>query len=122
VKYLIALKNAALIIAVLLINAVAFSTHTSAMPAMSHEMNGGMKHSSSDSASCATLCRTAVFSKDESVDSDNDEENDEPAVPFYVQSQSWLLGDTQVNQRKYADSVKPPPKIPIYILYGVFRV
>lgn len=120
-QYLIALKNTALMVAVLLLNLVSFSVHTSAMPAMSHEMNSGMKHSSSDSASCATLCRTAVFSKEESLDSNNGEENDEPVVPFYVLTEGWHFNDSIVSQERYADSVKPPPKIPIYILYGVFR-
>lgn len=120
-KYLKALKNVALVLAVLLLNSVTFAAHTSAMPAMSHEMNGSMHHSSSDSTSCATQCRTAVLSKEELVSSSNDEEDDEPAIPFYAQNQTWLFSDTQVTQKLYADSVKPPPKIPIYILYGVFR-
>ncbi len=81
-----------------------------------------MKYSSSDSASCATLCRTAVLNKDESIDSDYDEENDEPAVPFYLLTKAEQFNDNTVNQKIYAESVKPPPKIPIYILYGVFRV
>ena len=93
-QYLITLKNTALIVAVLLLNLVSFSVHTSAMPAMSHEMNSGMKHSSSDSASCATLCRTAVFSKEESLDSNNGEENDEPVVPFYVLTEGWHFNDS----------------------------
>lgn len=121
-KHLFALKNIAVIVAVLFLNSVASLAHTSAMPAMTHEVNGGMKYSSSDSASCATLCRTAVLNKDESIDSDYDEENDEPAVPFYLLTKAEQFNDNTVNQKIYAESVKPPPKIPIYILYGVFRV
>lgn len=120
-KYLKAFKNAALVVAVMLLNSVTFAAHTSAMPTMSHEVNGGMHHSSSDSASCATQCRTAVFNKEELVASNNDEEDDEPVLPFYLQNQARQFSDSQVSQKLYADSVKPPPKIPIYILYGVFR-
>jgi hypothetical protein len=122
VKYLIAIKNVSLIVAILLLNSLAFSTHTSAMPAMSHDINSGMKHSTSDSASCATLCRTAVLNKDELVDSDYDEENDEPAIPFYLLTNVGQFNNDSVSQKIYAESVKPPPKIPIYILYAVYRV
>lgn len=122
-KYLIVLKNAALILAVIILNSVAFSAHTSAMPVMSHEMSDStVHHNSNDSASCVTQCRTVVFNKDEYIDSDYDEDNNEPVVPFYVLSEDWQFSNNLVSQKLYAESVKPPPKIPIYILYSVFRV
>ncbi len=88
---------------------------------MSHEMNG-MSHSSSDATSCATLCRTAVINKEDNVINDDESEDDtEPAIPFYAQDQLLLTDEKSVSQRLYAAEIKPPPKIPIYILYGVFR-
>ena len=120
-KYLKILKNAALLLAILLLNSVSLASHASAMPVMAHDM-AGMNHKTSDNTSCATQCRSAVLNQEEAINSRNDEEDDEPIVPFYAQSQTWLISDTELSQRLYADSVKPPPKIPIYILYGVFRV
>lgn len=119
-KYLKILKNAALLLAILLLNSVSLASHTSAMPVMAHDM-AGMNHKTSDSTSCATQCRTAVFNQEEATNSSYDEDDD-PVAPFYVHTQAWVFSDTQVSQRLYADSIKPPPKIPIYILYGVFRV
>jgi hypothetical protein len=91
------------------------------MPMTAHEL-GSMNHETSSSASCATLCRTAVINKDEFLNLELDEENDEPTIPFYAQGVVFKFSEIHVNQRIYADSVKPPPKIPIYILYSVFRV
>ncbi len=109
------------VFAILLFNTFSSSLHASAMPMNSHEM-GGMNHETGSSASCATLCRTAVINKEEILNLENDVENDEPTIPFYAQSEVWIFSEIHVNQRIYADSIKPPPKIPIYILYGVFRV
>lgn len=106
---------------VLLINTFGSALHTSAMPMTSHDM-GSMNHETSSSVSCATLCRTAVINKEDILNLENDEENNEPTIPFYAQSEVWKFSEIHVNQRIYADSVKPPPKIPIYILYSVFRV
>lgn len=88
---------------------------------MSHDM-AGMNHKASDNTSCATQCRTAVFNQDEAINSRYDEEDDEPVVPFYAQNENLYFSDVIKAGKIYADSVKPPPKIPIYILYGVFRV
>lgn len=120
-KYLKVLKSVALLFAVLLLNSVTFAAHTSAMPVMAHDM-AGMNHKANDNTSCATQCRTAVFNKEDAINSRYDVEDDEPVVPFYSQNQAWLFSDTHATQKLYADSIKPPPKIPIYILYGVFRV
>jgi len=121
VKLLAAIKHTLVLLAVVLLNSISFAGHTSAMSTMSHEM-GGMKHTSSDATSCATLCRTAVVSKEENIiNNDESEDDDEPAIPFYLQSKPLQLDEKSVLQRLYAAEIKPPPKIPIYILYGVFR-
>ena len=101
---------------ILLLNTFGSALHASAMPMTAHEL-GSMNHETSSSASCATLCRTAVI-----LNLELDEENDEPTIPFYAQDEVFKFSEIHINQRIYADSVKPPPKIPIYILYGVFRV
>lgn len=120
-KLLTAIKHTHVLIAVVLLNSISFAAHTSAMSTMSHKMSG-MNHSSSDATSCATLCRTAVVSKEENIINDDESEDDtEPATQFYIQNQPLRLDEKSVSQRLYADEVKPPPKIPIYILYGVFR-
>ena len=106
---------------VLLLNTFGLALHASAMPMTSHE-TGVMNHDTSRTAYCATLCRTAIISKDTIVNSELDEEDDGPPLPFYAQNENWRYSDTYVKQRDYADSVKPPPKVPIYILYNVFRV
>ena len=106
---------------ILLLSTFGSALHASAMPMTAHEL-GSMNHETSSSASCATLCRTAVINKDEFLNLELDEENDEPTIPFYAQDEVFKFSEIHINQRIYADSVKPPPKIPIYILYGVFRV
>lgn len=106
---------------VLLLNTFGSALHASAMPVTSHEM-GSMNHETSSSVSCATLCRSAVINKEKILDLELDKEDDEPSIPFYAQSEVWKFSEVHVNQRNYANSIKPPPKIPIYILYGVFRV
>jgi hypothetical protein len=120
-KYITAIKSALILLAVLLLNSVTVAGHTSAMSTMSHEM-GGMSHNSSDTRSCSTLCRTAVVSREENaIRNDENEDDDEPVLPFYVQDTNWLSDSKTLKQELYADAIKPPPKIPIYILYGVFR-
>ena len=120
-KLVAAIKNTLVLLAVVLLNSLAFVGHTAAMSTMSHEMNG-MSHGSSDATSCATLCRTAVISKEEYViNNESEDDNDEPALPFYVSDQPLHSDEKSVSQRLYAAEIKPPPKIPMYILYGVFR-
>jgi len=121
VKLLAAIRQTLVLVAVVLLNSISFAGHTSAMSTMSHEMSG-MSHSSSDASSCATLCRTAVINKeDDLINNDESEDDTDPAAPFYIQSQLLRVDEKSVSQRLYAAEVKPPPKIPIYILYGVFR-
>ena len=97
---------------ILLLNTFGSALHASAMPMTAHEL-GSMNHETSSSASCATLCRTAVINKDEFLNLELDEENDEPTIPFYAQGVVFKFSEIHVNQRIYADSVKPPPKVPI---------
>ena len=120
-KLLAAIKNTLVLLAVVLLNSLTFVGHSAAMSTMSHDMSG-MSHGTSDATSCATLCRTTVVNKDENAINDYESEDDyEPAFPFYTPDQALRLGEKSVSQRLYAAEVKPPPKIPIYILYGVFR-
>ena len=120
-KLLAAIKHSLVVLAVVLLNSISFGAHTSAMSTMSHDMSG-MSHGSSDATSCATLCRTAVINKEDNIiNSDESEDDTEPAIPFYSQNQALKTDEKSVSQRLYAAELKPPPKIPIYILYGVFR-
>lgn len=120
-KLLTAIRHTLVLLAVVLLNSISFAGHTSAMSTMSHEMSG-MNHSSKDTTSCATLCRTAVVNKEENIINDDETDDDtEPAIPFYIQNQTLPIDEKSVSQRLYATEIKPPPKIPIYILYGVFR-
>lgn len=120
-KLLAAIRHTLVLLAVVLLNSISFAGHTSEMGAMSHEMSG-MSHGSSEASSCATLCRTAVISKEENlINNDESEDDTEPAAPFYVQNLPLRADEKSTTQRLYAAEIKPPPKIPIYILYSVFR-
>ena len=114
------LTNIAAVFTLLLLNTFGLALHISAMPMGSHEMSG-MNHEVGNSATCATLCRTAVFTKDEVTIKDDDEENDEPSALNYTLLQAYPPDDIAAKDRIYAKNVKPPPKIPLYILYGFFR-
>jgi hypothetical protein len=97
------------------------------MPASMHQMNQDGSHSkhsqSSNTGRCVTLCTSAVVTReDELKDVTENEDNDEPVVPFYVLSQSSIYDDESTRVALAVASVKPPPKVPIYILYSVFRV
>lgn len=91
------------------------------MPTMSYEM-GGMDHGMSSSTNCATLCRTAVFNKEESTNPSYEEKDTDPFDPYYVQFVHAQFSDVDTNSKLYSVTIKPPPKVPIYILYAVFRV
>lgn len=120
-KLLATIKNTLVLLAVVLLNSLTFVGHSAAMSTMSHDMSG-MSHSSTDATSCATLCRTAVINKEEdAINNDESEDDNEPAASFYGQNLPLRLDEKSATQRLYAAEIKPPPKIPIYILYGVFR-
>lgn len=121
-KYLAAIKNSLVLVAIVLINSIGFAGHTSAMSTMSHEMTG-MNHQSSDATSCASLCRTAVLNSEitNPKQLEDDQDDDDTALPLPQQGQVWELSSSLVKQRLYASEVKPPPKVPFYILFQVFR-
>ena len=120
-----AIQNTLSLFVLLTVSAFGLVNHVSAMPISMHEMDQGTSHSqhsqSNGSGRCATLCTSAIVSRDEEQDATTENEDDETVMPFYAQNQVDNFSDTLVSQKLYADSVKPPPKIPIYILYGVFR-
>ncbi len=122
-KILATIGNVLAIVAIVLLNSIGIASHASAIATASHDM-GAMSHSYEDTGSCATLCRTALVNQNTNNINrpDNEDDEDDPIVAFYAASQSWLLSDKTEKQRLYADAIKPPPKIPVYILYGVFRV
>jgi hypothetical protein len=109
-----------ILLTVLLLNSLSFG-HTSAMSTMSHG-TGASSHETDTSAKCATLCRTAVIERETIIILENEnKDDDEPVASFYLQKQARYSSDTLIGQKLYADSVKPPPKIPIYIWHQVFR-
>lgn len=108
------------IFTILLLNTFGLASHASAMPMMSHEM-GGMDHRASSSTNCATLCRTAVFNKEEATNPSYEEKDVDPFVPYYIQFGHVQFSEVDTKGKLYNAKVKPPPKIPIYILYSVFR-
>ncbi len=102
-------------------------SHVSAMPASMHPMEQGGSHSqhtqSSTTSKCVTLCTSAVVSRDDEFNNVlEDEDDDEPSIPFYLQSQKSVYDEVATKVALAVASVKPPPKVPIYILHGVFRV
>lgn len=115
------IKNVLIISALLLLNSIG---HASAVSAMASHQANGMNHGSGESSPCATLCRSAVVTRDIFTILNQDEEDDDDKCPdtFYSLSQSAYTSEKLVNQLHYADEVKPPPKVPGYILYAVFRV
>lgn len=121
-KYLAALKNGLVLVAIVLINSIGFAGHTSAMSTMSHEMTG-MNHQSGDAASCASLCRTAVLNNESTNPKqlDNEDDDNDIALPLPQLVKARELSNSLVKQRLYASEVKPPPKVPFYIQFQVFR-
>lgn len=114
------IKNALVLLAVLLLSSISHASAVIATP--SHEMNGN-NHSAGESNPCATLCRSGLVNRDTVVILHQDDDgDDELAAPPYFLSQSGYSTGQLEKQRLYASAVKPPPKVPAYILYGVFRV
>lgn len=101
-------------------------SHASAMPASMHQSEHGTSHSNharSSSTRCATLCTSAVVSKEEElVSSEENLDDDEPIVPFYVQQLVHVYDDKSQELSRYRVIVRPPPKVPLYVQHGVFRV
>jgi hypothetical protein len=114
------ISNLAAIFTVLILNSFGLVSHASAMPMASHEM-GGMDHGKSTSTNCVTLCTSAVVSKKENETTINEElDEDELYTPFYLQySSPYPSSDLSGNY--YGLSIKPPPKVPLYLLNGISR-
>lgn len=120
-KSLAIIKNALVLSAVLLLSSISHAYAVSAMP--SHEMHSNNNHGTSGLSSCATLCRSGLVNRDTVIIVHQDEDDDDQlAAPPYFLSQSGYSTGQLETQRLYASAVKPPPKVPAYILYGVFRV
>ena len=115
------LANLTTIFTVLLLNTFGLALHAPAMPMGSHNMSG-MSHEKGSSASCTTLCETFVASKEEAVILASVDKDIDPISPYYSLFQGSILNDLDTTYKLYADTIKPPPKVPIYILYAVFRV
>lgn len=117
------LRNLVVSLLLLLVGSFGVTNHAVAVPSSMHE-TAGMDHggSQSSSARCATLCTSAVFSKEESIKPIYEEQDDEPGLPFYLLSQDAYLYSKHNRSYSNAFAMRPPPKVPIYILFGVFRV
>ncbi len=110
------IRNIVGILAVIVLNGFGFVGHAAAMP--THDMG----HSQTNAATCATLCRTAVLETNESSKKDAQEENDdEPSSPLYLQLQTINLSDCEQLTKTRQSTIKPPPKVPIYILHCTSR-
>jgi hypothetical protein len=112
--------NLAAIFTVLVLNSFGLVSYASAMPMASHEMSG-MDHSKSTSSSCVILCTNAIITKKEDEISVNEKiDEDEPYAPYYLRHSS-LYPRSELSGNYYGLSIKPPPKVPIYLLYGISR-
>lgn len=104
------------VLTVLILNGFGFVGHTAAMPM--HDMG----HEQTSATSCATLCRTAIIETNDVTKKDSLEENDdEPIIPLYIQLQTLRFADTECLTKTRQSTIKPPPKVPIYILHCVSR-
>ena len=110
------------LVAIFFVTAFSFSAHTSVMAIGVHD-SGSKSHATKDnSLNCVTPCFNYIFNKDETVTAIREDEDDEPALPYYVEFQSSPLLIADARSRLYSAAVKPPPKVPIYLLYRVYRV
>ena len=107
---------------VVLLNVFAFGVHTAAFAASSGHSMAGMKHTST-SSSCVSLCTTAPIRKEDDIDRNIEEDEDEPLPPFYTLYQQPILSLAKQHSEgaRYAVRIEPPPGLPAYIEYAVFR-
>jgi len=102
-------------------------THVSAMPASMHQMeHGSSSHSqhshSASSVRCVTLCTSAVVQKEDEYDNEElSEDDDEPAVPYYLEFSGNHFDELSTRHATTTTTVKPPPKVPIYLQHAVLR-
>ena len=113
------INSLAAIATVLVLNSFGLANHSSAMP-MSHEM-GGMDHSkTSSNTSCVRLCTSAIVSKEDYDVDAQDEEDSQPKPPYYTLHNSDYPS-SNIQGVYYGLTLRPPPKVPIHILFGVSR-
>ena len=124
-KYLAVIKNNILLVFVLLINSLGLAGPASAIATTSHEM-GNMDHRPYNTSSCAGQCSVVALNKNtEKIQTEDEEkqaDKDKPATPFYSTVSNWNFTHKLSQQKQYAEVVQPPPKLPVYIRYAVFRV
>lgn len=107
------------VLTVLVLNGIGFTGHTTAAPM--HNMNG-MNHEKYNSATCVTLCRTAVVDASKQTQKEEKKVNDEePFTPYYLQMQRPYIDTYDYLTAICQSAIKPPPKVPIYILHCVSR-
>lgn len=120
-KFSLRVMYAISIVAIIFFNSV---SHMSAAPsAPSHQMSG-VAHDSDNSAMCISLCRTALVGK-ENVDTVRSEDDEDESLPtHFLERPSHLrvFSEKELRLRLYADTQKPPPRVPVYIIHAVFRV
>lgn len=85
--------------------------HAAAMPSFMHS-----------STHCATLCTSIVFNKEGSEQSLLEEKDDEPTTPFYAQAQLSYFYAAHAKNYSSGLALRPPPKVPLYILHQAFRI
>lgn len=104
-------------------NLFVMGAHSSAMSMSSSHSMSGMKHAKT-SVSCISLCASATTYRLNDLEIiDNDEDDDEPSTPFYTAFQQPLLSLALQHTSLAREAVKfePPPGLPAYIQFAVFR-
>ncbi len=96
--------------------------HTSATPMSGHDMTGMNHASGSSSINCAVLCANNNFYENESSIAVREDEDDKPVIPYYTALRSVFIPAVDIDSKIYSEAVRPPPKVPIHIRLGVFRV
>lgn len=94
------------------------ASHVSAVSMSSHEMSS-MNHASVKSASCVTVCVSALVENGQKLKHELDEEEDEP-FPYTTDVPLDFSGSE--NQSPPENSLAwPLLKVPLHVLYEVYR-
>ena len=113
------IRNIAGILTAIVLNGFGFVGHTAAIPM--HDMDD-MSQSQANSANCAIMCQTAVIEANEQSKKDAQKDNDdEPFIPAYIQLNDLHSSSLEHLTKTCQSTIKPPPKVPIYILHCVSR-
>lgn len=109
-----------LLIAVM--NLFVMGAHSSAMSASSSHSMAGMKHTKT-SVTCITLCTSATSQKLTDLEIFDNEDDDEPSKASYLINQDSLQSLAAFHSSIAREAVKfePPPGLPGYIRFAVFR-